>query len=155
MPLSTDPNARAVQLANRQSWPPAPVGNDHALRHGAHTLPDGSVAAAIYAELANETPLRDRDGALPAVDRTAVELLAGCLARLKSIGEWIERHGAIDGKGRARPVLEVERRLRNEAADHCARLGLTPRSRVALGIALQRGAEFDLAQVLSDLEDER
>jgi Phage terminase, small subunit len=154
--LSSDPSSRSVQLANLRPAPPAPPGNNHAERHGAHkTLPSESVAAAIYDELANETPLREQDGALPAADRAAVELLSVCLARLKSIGQWIEEHGALDGKGKPRPVIEVERRLRAEARDHLRDLGLTPRARLALGIALQRGSEFDLAQVLSDLEDER
>ena len=34
MPLSRDPSARRVQLANLRSAPPAPVGNRRTVRHG-------------------------------------------------------------------------------------------------------------------------
>lgn len=113
-----------------------------------------SVAAAIFAELEAEAPLRGREGELPVHDRAAVELLATCLARLASIAAWIEEHGVVDAKGRPWPVLEVERRLRNEASGHLRDLGLTPRARVALGLALQAGASRSLAELLSDLDEE-
>lgn len=160
MAASRDPDAHARQLANLVPAGPAPPGNNNATIHGGFatykTLPVASVAAAIYRELEQETPLRDHDGGLPLADRTVVELLATDLARLASISEWIEQHGTFDSKGKPRTtLLELERRLRNEARDHCARLGLDPRGRVALGLDLQRGAEgFDLAQALSDLPDD-
>jgi hypothetical protein len=152
--MSTDPVKRDRQLANLRPGPPAPPANGLAERHGAHkTLPVRSAAAAIYAELEQETPLREGDGDLPAADRTAVELLASCLARLASIGAWLHEHGAIDPEGQPRPVLEVERRLRNEAADHCAALGLTPRARLAIGLDLQRGVGASLAELLSEIPE--
>jgi hypothetical protein len=114
----------------------------------------GSYAEAVYELLAEEAPLRDRDGGLPAADRVAVELLATCLARLASIAAWIEEHGLVDRRGRPWPVVEVERRLRNEARDHARDLGLTPKARTAIGITLQRGAAASLAELLSDLEED-
>ncbi len=110
-------------------------------------------ARAIYSALAAEAPLRDAGGGLPAADRTAVELLALCLARLESIARWLELHGLLDpDSGEPRAAVDLERRLRVEAADHAAALGLTPRARVALGLDLQRG--FDLAQAMSALTDD-
>jgi hypothetical protein len=154
MALSDDPVRRGAQLANLRPAPPAPRNNDNAETHGAHkTLPVDSVAAAIARGVEAETPLRGPDGGLPAADRVAVELLAGCLSRLARIGEWVEVHGPLDGKGKPRPVLEVERRLRNEAREHLRELGLTPRARVAIGITLQRGAGASLAELLSALDE--
>jgi hypothetical protein len=157
MPVSDD--ARARQLAGLRLWPPAPVGNERGTTHAAYatakTLPVGSKAEAIAAELAAEAPLRDRDGGLPVADRTVIEMLALCLCRIERIAVWVDEHGEFDEEGTPRPVLEMERRLRNEAAEHCASLGLTPRSRVALGLDLARGAAgFDLAQALSDLPED-
>jgi hypothetical protein len=69
MALSDDPVRREAQLANLQAG--APLGNPRTRRHGGYathkTLPADSVAAAIYAELEQETPLRDGDGGLPVV----------------------------------------------------------------------------------------
>ncbi len=84
--------------------------------------------------------MRDSDGALPVHDRQVVELLAGALARLQSVGTWLDLHGALDEKGVSRPALDVERRLRNEVARLLDALGMTPKARAALGLDLQRAA---------------
>ena len=52
------------------------------------------------------------------------------------------------GGGIPRPAVEFERRLRAEARDHAAELGLTPRSRAALGLDLARS--IDLATAMSE-----
>jgi hypothetical protein len=137
---------------------PAPVGNAHAVKHGGQatrkTLPVGSVAEAIFAELEQEAPLRDAEGGLPAADRAAVELLALCLCRIQRVAAWLEEHGEFDEKGRPRPVLEVERRLRGEARDHMRDLGLTPRARAVLGLTLVRGRDaLTLAEAMSELDE--
>ena len=157
MGLSSRPDARRRQLANLTPQPPAPEpGNRRALRHGGHasprTLPVDGKARAIYAILADDAPLRNADGGLPSADRTAVELLALCLCRLESIAAWLQMHGLLTEAGEVRPAVELERRLRVEAADHCAQLGLTPAGRARLGLDLARG--FDLAQAMSALTDE-
>lgn len=135
-----------------------PITPANALRHGGHAtarvLPVDGKARAIYALLAEEAPLRDQAGGLPAADRTAVELLALCLARLESIARYVELHGLLAEDGEVRPCVELERRLRVEAAGHCADLGLTPRARVVLGLQLQRG--LSLAELMvEDAELER
>jgi hypothetical protein len=158
MPLSSDPAARERQLANRRTFPAAPVGNDRGATHSAaataKTLPVAGKARELREMLAAETPLRDADGGLPAADSTAVELLALCLLRIERVAAWLEEHGEFDKRGRPRPVLEVERRLRAEARDHMRDLGLTPRARVAIGLSLQRGREVSLAELLADLDED-
>lgn len=158
-PLSQRPGPRTRQLANLTARPPAPEpGNRRAVTHGGHAtarvLPVEGKSRAIYDLLSEDAPLRGPDGGLPAADRTAVELLALCLARLESIARYVELHGLLTDAGEVRPCVELERRLRVEAAGHCADLGLTPRARVALGVDLARG--FDLAQLMAaDAEAER
>lgn len=159
MPLSERPEARARQLANLRSAPPPENGNARARTHGAKatakSLPVEGRSRAIYEELAREAPLRDGDGELPIHDRVAIEALALCLCRLESVATYLQMHGVLTEDGEVRPAAEHERRLRREAAEHCAALGMTPRARVALGIDLQRGAAAQtLAELLSDLPDE-
>jgi hypothetical protein len=158
VPLSSREPARQRQLANLRDAPPAPpAGNTRSMRHGgratAKTLPVAGKARAIYDELASETPLRDGDGALPAADRVAVEMLALCLCRIESIAAHLELVGILDEHGEPRSLLELERRLRAEAGDHCRQLGLTPRARVAIGLDFVRGKAVDLATLLSEIPE--
>lgn len=72
---------------------------------------------------------------------------------LDDIGENVRAFGALDQKtGNVRPVVELEGRLRREAADYLDALGMTPRSRAKLGLDVARG--FDLAQALAELPDD-
>ena len=147
MPLSKDPIKRAKQLANLkpQPAPPPPEGNVRALVHGgrarkATLVAAGSWAAAILAELEAEAPLRDADGGLPAHDRQLVELLASALARLQAVTSWLDTRPAVDEQGRPWPAEDVAHRLRREIAGHLDALGMTPKSRAALGVDLVRAA---------------
>jgi hypothetical protein len=152
-PLSTDPSARARQLANLKPAPPAPpIGNVRALRHGgtarvATLLAAGSWAERIFAELASEAPLRDRDGELPLHDRQVVEVLASALARLQAVEAWLSTRTAVDEKGNPWPAEDTAHRLRREVAGYLDALGCTPRARAALGLDLVRGV--DIAQAMS------
>jgi hypothetical protein len=159
--LSGDSRARARQLANlrlqRSGPPPAPpAGNARAVVHGAYAaLPVDRVdakARSIAAAVAQDAPVRADDGGLPAADGVVVRLLADALCRLDSIGEYLGRCGWQDSKGRPRAVLDVEARLRNQALDLTRELGMTPRSRAALGLDLVRAvaAGDQLAQHLHD-----
>lgn len=147
MPLSSDPERRAAQLANLRQTP-APVGNVRALKHGgtarkATLTAAGSWAAAIRDELEREAPLRDVDGGLPVHDRQVIELLASALARLQSVSAWLEGRPPVDEKGRPWPAEDTARRLRGEVARLLDALGMTPASRARLGLDLARS--FDLA----------
>ena len=145
MPLSDDPTKRARQLANLkpQPAPPPPEGNVRALVHGgrarkATLVAAGSWAERIHAELEAEAPLRDADGGLPAHDRQLVEVLASALARLQAVTSWLDTRPAVGEQGRPWPAEDVAHRLRREIAAHLDALGMTPKSRAALGVDLVR-----------------
>lgn len=146
-PLSSDPVRRAAQLRNLRQTP-APIGNVRALRHGgaarkATLITAGSWAEKIMAELTAEAPLRDGEGGLPLHDRQLVELLASALARLQSVQAWLELRPAVSERGLPWPAEDTARRLRSEIARYLDALGMTPKSRAALGLDLARS--FDLA----------
>lgn len=153
-PLSTDPAKRAIQLANLRSTP-APLGNTRTLLHGGNArkatlVAAGSWAAAIFAQLEEEAPLRDRDGRLPVHDRQVVELLASALARLQAVEGWLANRPAVTEKGMPWPVEDTARRLRREVAGYLEALGMTPRARVALGLDLALTRRADPSAVLSE-----
>ena len=130
---------------------PAPAGNQRRVTHGAYRqlLDSADLDAAerrVFAALAEDAPVRGADGNLPAADAAAVRLLADVLVRLDGVRDFIRRRGIEDADGNLREtVLDLERRLRLEAADHSAALGMTPRARAALGLDLARATSFDLA----------
>lgn len=140
--LSRDPAKRAAQLGNLRTVPP--VGPGRPAVHGGYA----SVAAEqldakareVFAALASDAPVRDPDGGLPAADTVPVRLLAEVLCRLDSVSAYLNARGWQDDAGQVRPAVEVERRLRQEALDLSEALGMTPRSRAKLGLALARTA---------------
>jgi hypothetical protein len=140
-------------LANLRPYRGAPEGNLHAQRHGGYAQVAAEAldekARTIYAALAADAPLRGEDGGLPSHDSVQVRLLADVLCRLDSVSSWLAGRWATD---EGRPVLELESKLRREAADYLDALGMTPRSRARLGIDVARVANFDLAQV-GDVDD--
>jgi hypothetical protein len=150
VPLSQDPEKRRRQLANLRPAPPAPpLANVRTLRHGgtarkATLVAAGSWAERIMTELEAEAPLRDAQGGLPVHDRQAVELLASALARLQSVSAWLDLRPAVDEQGRPWPAEDTAHRLRREVARLLDALGMTPSSRLALGLDLVR--TVDLAQ---------
>lgn len=156
MPLSTDPENRAKQLANlKQGGTVAPAGNARAKTHGGFA----TIAAdrleerekIVVEALAADLPLRDPDGSVPAADALAVTLLAQSLCRLEDVAGFHGRRGIETSKGNLRNSVEVEGKLRREALDFCEALGLTPRGRVRLGLDLQR-TEINQEQLESDRE---
>src|SRR4051794_33161696 len=98
MPLSPDPEARARQLANlRPNARPAPVGNQHRLKHGAfRTIPHeqlGTEIRELCEALRDSAPMRAADGSLPAADEAAVEVAARALKRWREVSTWCDLHG--------------------------------------------------------------
>lgn len=141
MALSRRPDARGRQLANLRNAPPAPLGNQRAVRHGGYA----EVARErldertrrIFDELAVDAPLRDEAGELPAADHLIVSLLAQALERLERVATYLSLYGVLDETtGIPRPAAEYERRLRGDAADYARELGLSPRARASLGLDL-------------------
>jgi hypothetical protein len=144
-PLSHRPEKRAAQLANLTNPPsPAPKGNQRALKHGGYAEVAREKAGAIFDAIAADVPLRDAYGNLPAADAATVRLLADCLARIDSVSDFLREKGLFAPGGKLRPAVEVESRLRREAADHADALGLSPRSRAKLGLDVLKAG--DLAQ---------
>ena len=149
-PLSRDPTKRVRQLSNLRpvSFPPAPVGNVRRREHGAY----GVIAREelevkvreVFDALAADTPVREADGGLPAADVPAVRMLAEVLCRLDRIAEYLTRRGWQDDDGLPRPVLDYEARLRSHSLDLLKELGMTPRSRAALGLDLARAQRTSL-----------
>lgn len=151
-PLSGNARARARSLANLQRGGgvrPAADGHRPNLRHGAYAVIAAdrldAKAREVFAALAADAPLRAA-GELPAADGAAVRLAADALCRLDGLHDYLARRGIEDAKGALRVVeLDLERRLRAEAADHLDSLGMTPRARARLGLDVARAAGFDLA----------
>lgn len=133
-----------ASLANLRRGGTSTPGNDHALRHGAY----GAIAREqldveaqrVLDAIEADAPLREADGSLPAAHGVAVGLLASALIRLQRIESYIALHGIVDDDGNLRPVVDLERRLRQEALDHAEALGMTPRSQAKLGLDLTRTA---------------
>ena len=150
-PLSGDDGKRANQLANLRPnlanlrpAPPAPAGNARRRTHGAYAVVALERLAAreadVFAALAADAPLQE-DGTLPPADGALVRLAAEALCRLDSVGDYLARRGIEDDAGELRiSALDVEAKLRREAADHLDALGMSPRSRVRLGVDLVRAA---------------
>jgi hypothetical protein len=154
---SRDPEARARSLANlkRGNNPPPRAGSplQPARRHGAYAqVARASLEAKqreVFEALSADVPLRDEAGGLPGADAVVVRLLAECLCRLDGVAAHLRDHGLIDSRtGDPRPAVEIEIKLRREARELAEGLGMTPRSRVALGIDVQRG--IDLARAAAD-----
>lgn len=140
-PLSSDPEARARQLANlrRGETKPSPTAN---LRHGGYAAIArrdlDEKRAEVREALTLDAPLRDPDGGLPAPDALAVSMLAEVLCRRDNVREYLDRRGWEGDDGQPRPAVDLERRLRSEALDLMRELGMTPKARAALGLDLIR-----------------
>lgn len=142
MPTSRDPVKRARQFANLRNAPAAPVGNARALRHGAYARIterelDGRVRLLVDA-IGEDLPVRDSDGGVPAQDAIPLRLLAESLIRRERVRETELRHGIEAPDGKLRGVVEYGLRLDAQILRLAVELGLTPRSRAALGLDLVR-----------------
>jgi hypothetical protein len=126
-----------------------------ARKHGGYAEVIGPRLDAKVAEvseaLAADAPLRDSGGGLPRADSALVVLLAKALVRLEDVGRWLDDYGKRDqATGAERTsLLDLERRLRVEAADYLDAMAMSPRSRARLGLDLVKG--FDLAAALAEL----
>lgn len=147
MALSKDPKKRSKQLANLKPPTPAPKGHKRRMTHGAKAQPDATRLAAIEEEIRGALPVRDPHGHAPTHDLAAVKLLGIALARLETVTAYVNEHGVFFSGGRLRPAAEHEQKLIERAANLLDRLGMTPTSRVKLGLDLVRAE--DLAQAMS------
>jgi phage terminase small subunit len=145
-PLSRDPDARERQLANlRPGAVTAPAGNTRAVSHGGYARIAqerlDAKAREIFDALASDAPVRVNDQ-LPAHDAAAFTLLTDLLCRLDTLRADIALQGMLvergKRKGQVRPAVELEAKLRRDAADLLDRLGMTPASRARLGVDVKR-----------------
>jgi hypothetical protein len=111
------------------------------------------IVAELEAALAADAPLKAADGDVPAHDRYAVELAAIALLRVRRCAAYLELHGIEDERGNLRQAFIEFGRAVEGAARMLDRLGMSPRSRAALGLDLARQA--DLATALSEPDDGR
>ena len=79
-------------------------------------------------------------------------MLAEVLVRRERVRVEELRHGFETKDGRLRGVVEYGLRLDGQALDLAKEIGLTPASRVKLGLQLARG--FDLASQFAELDDD-
>jgi len=90
-------------------------------------------------------------GLLDRADAPALEAAARCIDRWRVADEVLDREGlTMDTHGgtHAHPMVQVSNKAQAEYRAWCARLGLTPVDRVALGVATMRGQS--LAQDIGD-----
>lgn len=125
---------------------PAEKGNSRALQHGAgaklpQNLPDPSVEVA---EIVAGLPFKGPDGGALEYDRVAAEQAGATLALTRQIRAWLAKKGPIAATDEVRPVVRELQRQERLLSEQLAALGMTPRSRAALGVDVQRG--FDLAK---------
>ena len=129
------------------------------MKHGAYAAiarVDDKVRE-VFDAIADDVPLRERDGGLPAADTVIVQLLAEALVRRAGIAEYLAREADAAAEEKRPPrleesVLNFERRLRQEAARYADQLGMTPQSRSRIGLDLARtgAAVGDLSSALSE-----
>lgn len=155
MGLSSDPEKRAKQLANLVPGAGAAgPGNTRTLSHGAYAAIARERLDAkmreVFDALAGDAPLREADGSLPAADALVVELLAETLCRRENLRGHLADYGWRDQETKEprTALLDLERRLRKEAATYADQLGMTPRSRARLGLDLVR--TVDLSRAMSE-----
>lgn len=158
MGLSSDPAAAERSKANLvPGGAPAEPGNRRAVKHGLYaTLARERLddkRREIFDALAEDAPLRERDGGLPAADAMIVELLAESICRRVGLREYLDTQAEAAKSKPPRPdtnLLDLERRLRKEAAGYADQLGLTPRSRTRIGLDLVHAAQHDLSTALGE-----
>jgi hypothetical protein len=144
-PLSGDSHARKRQLANlRPGAGAGDGGHQRRLSHGAYAeITEGQLRdeeLRIFEALGADAPVRAEDGGLPREDTLIVRQLAESLVRLQRITTHLVARGIERDDGSLRPAVELELRVRGHVLDLCRELGMTPKSRAALGVDLVRVA---------------
>ena len=151
MPLSGDPDARARQLANLQpggDGPPAPeTGNTRTLQHGGYARVSRDRLDAKVIELSDA--LAEDVPIVSTSDQLAIAELATKVCQLQDLRTYLAAHGFLDGDGDVRPAAELERKLSAQVDDKLDALGMTPRSRVKLGLDLSKA----VAQAARERDD--
>ena len=81
------------------------------------------------------------------IDMIAVELLARNLTKIDMVDTYLAEHGLWDEKGVPRAILSYYHNASTLAVNLCDKLGMTPTSRVKMGMQLSAG-ERDFAAAI-------
>jgi hypothetical protein len=160
VPLSRDPEARKRSLANLRAGAGSGDGGlQRAIRHGAYAAVSeedltGKVRELVEA-IGEDLPVREPDGGVPGADAIPLRLLGESLIRRERVRETEVRHGIEAADGKLRGVVEFGLRLDAQIIRLCVELGLTPRSRAALGLDLARAESAAARSLDADLAASR
>jgi len=103
MPISTDPEKRAKQIANlKRGDNPAPVGNQLGLKHGA-SKPDKLLVRERRTQF-----LAELSETFPSASNAERLMVATNMARLELLGDYLDQHGVIRNR-RTGQVYEAAR----------------------------------------------
>lgn len=146
-PRSKDPAKAAIQSANLVPGAGAGDGGlQRRLVHGgyARLVADevDEQERLIFDALAEDAPIREVDGGLPAADTLTVSLLAECLAHRNRVKAHIAAYGEYwqsgKRKGDERPAVGRLVQLRREADRLADKIGMGSAARAKLGVDLAR-----------------
>jgi P27 family predicted phage terminase small subunit len=154
---SPNPEARARALAALDEHRAAgggPLGNRRGMTHGGRSSKAVEpflepLERRIFDELAGNAPLRELDE-LPRADRELVRQTADAILRQRNVQAYLLLHGELDEKGNVRPAVHLEQSLGGRIERNLDRLGMSPSSRVKLGLRLLEAEEA--AAAMSSLE---
>ena len=143
-----NPRSLANLRPGAGAWTPGATTN---LEHGLRSRRPGPavldpLAREIEDALAEDLPIKDASGDVPAADRFAVELAAIALLRVRRCSAFLELHGDADERGNLRSAFLELGKAVEHAARMLDRLGCSPRARAALGVDVGRARQFDLAR---------
>ena len=140
------------------TWKP---GDAPALKHGLRSSRPLSIehvsaeVGEIMTALAASAPVRDGDGNLPIADEAAVEVAARALHRSRRAHAWADDTGRFDERtGDPKPITRYERECDRDLKEALDALGMTPRSRAALGLDVARTvqAASSFAEQIADVD---
>jgi len=143
-----NPRSLANLRPGAGAWRPGASPN---LEHGLRSRRPGPavldpLAREIEDALAEDLPIKDASGDVPAPDRFCVELAAVALLRVRRCSAYLELHTDVDERGNLRPAFLELGKAVEHAARMLDRLGCSPRARAALGVDLGKIEQFDLAR---------
>lgn len=118
-------------------------------QHGVYTIELSQPGTRELAQQIQNQLEADGAGWIRKSDTLSIHLLALCLRRIRQADAHLDRVGSLTNqKGEIRPVTDLLIKLIKEAQSLSDKLGLTPQSRVKLGLNTTRAA--GLAAFLAD-----
>lgn len=120
---------------------PPKRGKGRPRKHGAY---DKRVLAPVTNEMVAliENLISGERTLIGPTDRPVLELLARALAKVEVIDRWLAENGLFSEKGDPQPVLKIYWHAVNTAVRLCDQLGLTPASRVRLGVGVAQAKDI-------------